>query len=528
MRTIELTQGTPEWHAHRAAHFNASDAPAMMGASKYKTRTQLLMEYAGAVAPDVSREMQRRFDAGHAAEAAARPKIEALIGEELYPVVGVSDEHPKLSASYDGLTMNERTGYECKLWSEDMAAQIRSGELSPAYYWQLEHQCLVGGLERVIFVAANEDASKLEYLEYRPQPGRAEQLLAGWAQFERDLAEFRPQASEPEAIGRSPETLPALRIEVTGMVTASNLDEFRDRAIAVFRGIKTDLQTDQDFADAEKAVKWCAEIEDRLKAAKQHALSQTASIDQLFRAIDDIGAEARTKRLELEKLVKARKEAVRLEIVNRARTALEMHVKAINATMPSGYVVQMPSSFHADIAAAIKGKKTLASLQDAADTALAQAKIAVYATADAVRQCAQIFDQHAEYVHLFPDRHILALSKSTDDLRNLVAARIAKHQADEQARLDRERERIRQEEADKLRREQEARERAQPSLAPASNQAQSAPKPAARGKSKPTRPSDDEIIASLALHYRVEEYTVLSWLREMDLNGAGERLASNY
>jgi predicted phage-related endonuclease len=70
--------------------------------------------------------------------------------------------------------------------------------------------------------------------------------------------------------------------------------------------VNRDLSTDADFADAEKAVKWCSDVESRLAAAKEHALSQTASIEALFRTIDDISAEARTVRLELDKLVTAR------------------------------------------------------------------------------------------------------------------------------------------------------------------------------------------------------------------------------
>ena len=33
-------------------------------------------------------------------------------------------------------------------------------------------------------------------------------------------------------------------------------------------GINTNLESDEDFADAEKTVKWCADVEDRLAAAK--------------------------------------------------------------------------------------------------------------------------------------------------------------------------------------------------------------------------------------------------------------------
>ena len=44
---------------------------------------------------------------------------------------------------------------------------------------------------------------------------------------------------------------------------------------------------------------------------------------------------------------------------------------------------------------------------------------------------------------------------------------------------------------------------------------------------KPRRPSDDEIIATLALHYRVHELKVIEWLIDMDLDAAAERAAAN-
>jgi len=59
LETVELVQGSKEWHAHRSTHFNASDAPAMMGCSAYKTRTQLLHETHTGMAPD----MRRRYPA---------------------------------------------------------------------------------------------------------------------------------------------------------------------------------------------------------------------------------------------------------------------------------------------------------------------------------------------------------------------------------------------------------------------------------------------------------------------------------
>ena len=44
MKIIDLPggQGSEAWHQHRAQHWNASDAAAMMGCSSYQTRNELL------------------------------------------------------------------------------------------------------------------------------------------------------------------------------------------------------------------------------------------------------------------------------------------------------------------------------------------------------------------------------------------------------------------------------------------------------------------------------------------------------
>lgn len=49
---------------------------------------------------------------------------------------------------------------------------------------------------------------------------------------------------------------------------------------------------------------------------------------------------------------------------------------------------------------------------------------------------------------------------------------------------------------------------------------------ALQAKPKAIRPSDDEIIAVLSLHFRAHESSVIAWLLEMDLNAASERLMS--
>jgi len=138
MITHNLTQGTPAWLAYRQSHFNASDAAAMLGMSPYKTRTELLHELHTGLTPEVDPRTQARFDAGHAAEAAARPLAEAEIGEDLFPVVGSLEiDGLPLSASFDGLTMAENIVWEHKLMSFALADSLANGIITDAGLAQL-------------------------------------------------------------------------------------------------------------------------------------------------------------------------------------------------------------------------------------------------------------------------------------------------------------------------------------------------------------------------------------------------------
>ncbi|QYY83993.1 YqaJ viral recombinase family protein [Pseudomonas germanica] len=450
MKIHNVAQGSAEWHALRAQHFTASEAPAMMGASKYQTRTDLLTMKKTGIAPEVTQAQQYIFDRGHATEALARPLVEVMIGEELYPVVGTDGN---LLASMDGATMLGETLFEHKLWSESLVAQVKAGELDPHYYWQLEQQLLVSGAERVIFVCSDGTAENFVHMEYRPVAGRAAQLVEGWKQFEADLANFKMAEAPSIIVGKAPDELPALRIELTGMVTASNLKVFEESALAVIDSVKTTLQTDQDFADAKKAVKWCGDVEEAVAAAKKQALSQTQSIDELFSSLDRISAHARETRLKVDKLVKAQELLVKTSIKQKAEQALADHVAAINKTLGR---VTLPA-VASDFAGAMKNKRTIASLQDAVDTELARAKIAASQSADAIRlNLTSLAELAPDHAFLFNDIQQLVL-KANDDLVALIKVRISEHQKAEEQKAEAQREQIRQEELKRIEDEAKAK-----------------------------------------------------------------------
>ena len=80
--THDCAQGSEAWHTLRAKHYTASEASAMLGVSKYQTRADLIKRKATGLAEEIDAATQRRFDDGHAAEAAARSIVEGIIGAD--------------------------------------------------------------------------------------------------------------------------------------------------------------------------------------------------------------------------------------------------------------------------------------------------------------------------------------------------------------------------------------------------------------------------------------------------------------
>ena len=249
MKTIELQQGTPHWHAHRATHFNASDAPALMGASPYQTRQELLDTYTVGIDETLSATQAKVFANGHRFERLARPLAEDIIGEDLYPITGV-EINSKLSASFDGITMTEEVCWEHKTLNNTlrrvMVDGARGSELPLLYRIQMQQQLMISGAERCLLTASEwDDADNLveaHHVWYESDPELAESIRSAWALFEQDLKTHTVTARTIDPLGKSPAALPALNIQVTGAVTASNLDQFKSMAMLIIEGINTQLR----------------------------------------------------------------------------------------------------------------------------------------------------------------------------------------------------------------------------------------------------------------------------------------------
>lgn len=450
MKIINVEQGAAAWHEHRAKYYrSASRAPAMMGASPYQSRSELLAEIATGITPDHDAATLDRFERGHAVEPALRAYAERIAGVEFYPIVAVSDDE-YLSASFDGVSMDETVICECKLRNADKFDWISRGQIPPQDYWQVVQQFAVcDTADRCIYVCGDgTDEGAVHLMVSREViADDIQELISAWRQFDADVAAYVPTRAKAAPVAAPVEGFGSLMLRVEGRVLASNLDAFKAGAEAFIKRLPrpADLQTDQDFSEAEAAVKACAEAESRIKAAKDVALAQMADVDAVMRAADTIAETIRAARLSLNKAVSAEKENRKSELVRSGIDAVREHYACINATL-QGFELGVPASLTSDIGGSIKGLKSLDSMRDKIAAAVAQAKIAASQEADRRRLCIAVIDEHAEHRALIPDAATLVAGKSHEDLRNLIAARIAEHQQREQARLDAERARIRAEE----------------------------------------------------------------------------------
>jgi len=439
MKILNLVQGSPEWHQHRATAFNASDAPAMLGISKYKTRSQLIKERATGIIQEVDDATQRRFNDGHRFEALARPLAEEIIGEELSPVTGAEG---KYSASFDGITFDRTVIYEHKSMNAELRAILQrpgagGAGLDEQYQVQMEQQLMVSGAEKCLFMATTWDAGD-ELIEsgdcwYYPNTDIRARIVAGWAQFEKDIAAYSPAEEAQKVTAEAVMALPSLAVQIKGEVTASNLPVFVSAADTFLARIKTVLETDQDFADAEANVKACKAAEDGIEQTKKAITAQATSIDEVMRTMDLYKQKLSDVRLKLDKLVKSEKVARKEAIAAAARkkhgdhlTALEAEIKPIRI-----YIANMP-----DFAGAMSGLKKLSAMQEAVDTALRDSLFTLDAAATDYRaKLAWCRDNAAGQSALFPDLQAL-MAKPFEDFTLTITSRIEKQKAEEAARME--------------------------------------------------------------------------------------------
>ena len=492
-----ILQGSPEWHALRSECFNASEASAAAGLSKYQTRDDLLYSKKTGFKPEVSKQLQNLFDRGHYAESSIRPYVESIVGQELYPVVITMDiDGVRLLSSYDGLTVLDDIVFEHKLWSEGLAEQVRNNDLEEHYKLQLDQQLLVSGAEKAIFVTSDGTPEKCAYMWYLPDNERFKRLIGIWHQFAKDLETFVPKVKAQKAIAQPVEALPAINYTIdlsNGISINSNLEVFKLAAQALVERSKELLVTDQDFENAKARVKQCESAEKNITSLIQRVLGELGDVNKFKEDMESIKEWIRQSRLNQDKQIKERLSTRKAEIIAVGRKAAEEYTAWVNMNLGR---VQLPAIV-CDLEGAVYKKSSFASMESAVNDAVANFKIAADKWSAHLTQSLNIFDQAAEgYTELFRDLQQLC-EKDTDSLKAIVKVRIDEFKAKEQERIEAEAKRLAAQKA-----AQETAAQAAESAAKAAAQAAAGQAPVAVISSvQPAAPASDEQTTSSRLTF---------------------------
>lgn len=148
--------------------------------------------------------------------------------------------------------------------------------------------------------------------------------------------------------------LPDLTVSMTGEVK-SNLAEFRSAITSRIAEINMEPSTDVEFGQAVEDVKMLSTAEATIKDVKDKALAQAEEIYATLTGLDKCAEDLRQPRLHLEKVIKARKDEIKQDIIQEGIDSLDCAKRHRDA------------AFGNSIREAIKGKKTTDSMKKAVE-----------------------------------------------------------------------------------------------------------------------------------------------------------------
>jgi putative phage-type endonuclease len=138
---IDIPQGTQEWLNLRKTKITATDACIIMGASHWKTKSQLYYEK---ISNDPPPPQNERMQRGTDLEPIARDLFTIQTGISVAAKVFVKDW---AMASLDGINEEEGCVLEIKCPGEKVHAMALAGKIPEYYYPQIQHQLYVTGLD---------------------------------------------------------------------------------------------------------------------------------------------------------------------------------------------------------------------------------------------------------------------------------------------------------------------------------------------------------------------------------------------
>lgn len=203
-------QRSVSWEEWRKKGIGASDAPAVMNASPWKTRFQLWEEKMGQTEGFKGNWATQR---GNDLEPLARQTYELMTDIDMEPVLMVHPEFTFMRASLDGYNAELKRVVEIKCPGKPDHATALQNKVPEKYKWQLQHQMFVAGVNEADYFSF--DGQDGVIVKVKADPEMQRQLLEECKKFwncvqtgkppelsEKDFVVMEPSKSDVALIDR--------------------------------------------------------------------------------------------------------------------------------------------------------------------------------------------------------------------------------------------------------------------------------------------------------------------------------------
>lgn len=205
-----------------------------------------------------------------------------------------------------------------------------------------------------------------------------------------------------------------LVIKVETNIASCNIGDFKAQAEQYLASLHKSYETDEDFAILTSEVKELKELEDRTRQAIEAVLNGNKEVETIINEARGIAESFRQERLSRNKLVTDKINEIKQAILDDAFNDIKTIVSNQDSQLITAIGAKFsPQEIKAKLSEAIKGKRTISSIQAAANAE--KNGIIAEITAEVARINSRLRLIPKDLDHLFRDAASLAASDMPDD-----------------------------------------------------------------------------------------------------------------
>ena len=262
---------------------------------------------------------------------------------------------------------------------------------------------------------------------YTFYPDRREKLIKGWDQFQKDLADYEPEAKVEQVKAAELSIIPFPVCKVEGSLITTDLDSVIEKATQFSHNeMKKQLETDQDFANKEQINKDIKKARARLKTLADDVQNEFTSYADFAKQVKELDSIFQKLGSHGERQVKEEKTKRKAQLVADTEAELMDFYAASNKVLGK-IKIQDVVDIEPDFTTPLKNKRTLESMKEALNVAVTHIKLQVGEALPVVQENLLYATSNADdYKFLFHDITEI-LTQPTESFKAVVDSRITKH-----------------------------------------------------------------------------------------------------